>query len=245
MTVLLIFTAVFLTSLLSGILGMGGGILLAASLAMFVPLSAALLLHASAQFTANSYRALLHKHTIQWRIIHRYSIGMVAVALLFVYWQVTINKSLFYFLLGAMALSSHFIPKNMALDTTKTSHAIASGFLVTALQLFVGVAGPLLDMFYQKTSLNRFQIVATKAMTQAMGHFVRITFYLSVYRQHWQQSEINAWVLLGVIGLAMLGTRAGTSLLHRVNEAQFQFFSRTLLSTLGVFFIAKGAAGIF
>jgi uncharacterized membrane protein YfcA len=148
MTYLFVYSAIFLTSLLSGILGMGGGILLAGVLALLLPLGTALLMHAVAQLTANLYRALFFRHHIQLNVIRNYLVGMALTLALFSVVTLRLEKPLFYLLLGAIAFAGNWLPKNWALDATKPKHGIAAGVFVSALHLFVGVAGPLLDLFF-------------------------------------------------------------------------------------------------
>ena len=66
-----------------GILGMGGGFILAGVLGLILPLPAALFIHAVTQFTANTYRASLHWKYIQIRIVKNYVIGMTVTVALF------------------------------------------------------------------------------------------------------------------------------------------------------------------
>jgi uncharacterized membrane protein YfcA len=245
MTYFLVFTAVLATSLLSGVLGMGGGILLAGALAFLLPLSTALLLHAVTQLTANAYRAFLLRKHFQYRIITHYGVGMMCTLVLFSAISVQIEKPLFYLLLGIIALSSYWLPTNKLLDATKTSHAIAAGFSVSALHLFVGVAGPLLDMFFQKTTLNRFQIVATKAATQSLGHLLRIGFYLTVFDSAFNTISVQPETLVAIMLLACIGTYAGSKLLSKMSDAHFLTGSRLLLTILGVVFVGKGLNGLW
>ena len=56
-----------------------------------------------------------------------------------------------------------------------------------ATQLIAGASGPILDVFYNGSSLNRREIVATKAFTQAMGHLIKLAFYLRLFE--WAKLE--------------------------------------------------------
>ncbi len=243
MSLIFALSAILLTSLLSGVLGMGGGILLAGLLAIVLPLASALIIHAVAQLSANSYRAFLHRHAIQWRIVKHYLMGLLVTVGVFLLWRITVDKPVFYLSLGLIALTSQYVPQSKTLNACKPIHAILAGISVTALHLFVGVAGPLLDVFFQKTPLNRFQIISTKATTQSIGHFVRISFYFTIYQQQWFAIELHPIVFLAIIPIAVLGTKLGSKLLHNVNEQQFRHYSRILLQTLGAVFITKGILG--
>lgn len=52
--------------------------------------------------------------------------------------------------------------------------------MVTAAQLAAGASGPLLDVFYLNTKLDRLAIVATKALTQTLGHLLKLGYYVGV-----------------------------------------------------------------
>ena len=47
---------------------------------------------------------------------------------------------------------------------------MSTGVVVSATQLLAGASGPLLDVFYLNTPLNRYQVIASKAITQTLGH---------------------------------------------------------------------------
>ncbi len=50
----------------------------------------------------------------------------------------------------------------------------ASGGLTIA----AGVSGPLIDIFFVRSHMDRRQVVATKAMIQVVAHSIKIIFYL-------------------------------------------------------------------
>jgi len=242
--IFIILAIIFSTSLLSGLLGMGGGMILAGLLALILPLPVALFLHAATQFTANTYRCLLLKNHIQWVIVLRYAIGLGLVLLVFQLISVQLSVSVFYLLLGTIALTSFYWPKNWSLDITNSFHAILSGVLVSALHLFVGVAGPLLDVFYQRSPLNRYEIVATKAATQSLGHFARIGFYMVWLLEDRKGIPIEAMLVAGAVVAAVIGTHLGKKLLTILSEQSFRRYSQFLLSGIGVLCLWKGSVGL-
>lgn len=60
---------VFVTSTLSGVLGMAGGMILMAVLATTLPIAAAMMLHGAVQLTANGSRAWFLREHIQWMVL--------------------------------------------------------------------------------------------------------------------------------------------------------------------------------
>src|ERR671926_192389 len=73
---------VFATSFLSGIFGLAGGLILMGALLLFVPVTSAMILHATTQMAANGSRAFLWRAHTDYGIFGRYIVGgAVAFAL--------------------------------------------------------------------------------------------------------------------------------------------------------------------
>ena len=66
---------VVVTSFLSGIFGMAGGMILMGLLLALMPLPAAMVLHGVTQLTSNGWRAWLWRAHIDWRIVGRFAVG--------------------------------------------------------------------------------------------------------------------------------------------------------------------------
>ena|SRR5438552_12395230 len=71
----IIAVASLFTALVSGILGMAGGMMLMGVLLTLLPLPAAMMLHGIAQLASNGWRALLLRQQIDWRIVSGYAAG--------------------------------------------------------------------------------------------------------------------------------------------------------------------------
>ena len=61
----LLFT-VFMTSLLSGVFGMAGGVVLMGVFTALLPVAAAMVTHGAVQLIANGFRAVLHRRHLRW-----------------------------------------------------------------------------------------------------------------------------------------------------------------------------------
>ena len=176
MYVLIIISALA-TSLLSGLVGMAGGVVLMAVLVNILPVSSAMVLHGITQFTANGSRTLILRKHLMWRLLPGYILGAgVAVAgfsaLLFVP-----EASVVLILVGLFPWLARLQPRSSALNITRPASNIICGFSVTSAQLLAGAAGPLLDLFYLNSGLDRQTVVANKALTQTIGHLLRIFYY--------------------------------------------------------------------
>ena len=149
------------------------------------------------------------------------------------------SKPLLFLLLGLVPMLV-WLPKNwLQLDASKTPHALTSGFLVTALNLSAGVAGPLLDIFFVRTDLNRHQIVATKAATQVFSHLAKIIVYGAPLLAVGSSGVPPWWVFALAIPASMLGTTVGGWVLDRLSDANFKRWTAWIVTAIGLFYLWK------
>lgn len=129
------------------------------------------------------------------------------------------------------------------LDITKPSNAIACGVSVTLGQLLAGASGPLLDVFYLRSSLNRYQVVATKAFMQTLGHIVKLVYYGCIASKAVDtlNTLLTPGLLVVSISLAVAGTWVGTRFLDRVNETAFRNVTSKIILIASTICIMKGA----
>src|SRR4051812_24784176 len=71
--------AVVITSFISGILGMAGGMILMGLLLLMMPVPAAMMLHGITQMASNGWRAVLWREKIDWRIFRGTAYGALVV----------------------------------------------------------------------------------------------------------------------------------------------------------------------
>jgi uncharacterized membrane protein YfcA len=233
--------AAFCTALLSGIFGMAGGLALMGALAFVLPVSAAFATHGILQLVANGWRAVLHRKHIVWPIIVNYVIATIAAGALVLAISFTPSRRLLFLLLGLVPMLV-WVPKHwLQLDAQKPTHALLSGFLVTLVNLTAGVAGPLLDIFFVRTALDRHQIVATKAATQVFSHLAKIIVYGLPIMLNGADAMLPLWFFAAAIPLSMLGTTAGGRVLDRMNDVDFKRWTAWIVTGIGVFYLLKAA----
>src|SRR5213592_4525776 len=88
------------TSFISGILGMAGGMILMGVLLALLPLPAAMLLHGISQITANGWRAFMLRDKIDWRVFRGYAIGAALALGAFTVMQLVASKPVALILMG-------------------------------------------------------------------------------------------------------------------------------------------------
>lgn len=237
----ILLSATLVTSFISGIFGMAGGLILMGVLNATLPVATAMIFHGAVQLVANGWRAFLIRQHISWSILGRYLIGGIpAMAVLFfVSWQP--DKHLIFILLGCMAFVP-WIPKCLfALDASKPGQAEALGFIAQGLNTLAGVVGPILDVFFVKTEMTRHQIVATKGATQVIAHGTKIVFWsLPIIASADQSLLPPIWLIAIAIPASMAGTWLGGRVLHAMSDVHFRDWTKYILTVIGVVYIARG-----
>ncbi len=235
-TALIIIASVFSTSLISGVIGMAGGMILMVVLVALLSVPTAMVVHGAVQATANGSRAYFLRAHISWQVLPRYLVGALAAVATF--WVIAWlpPPEVVLLLIGVFPWLALLLPKNSPVVITNHSSQYACGALVTGAQLIAGASGPLLDLFYVNSELDRRAIVATKAITQTLGHLLKLGFYAHLYGL---AEEISP-LLIGIALLASISaTRVGTLVLARVSNAHFKTASQALILALGTLCIAN------
>lgn len=239
---LILLVTVLVTSFISGIFGMAGGLVLMGVLTLMVPLATAMVVHGAVQMVSNGYRAILWRRYIDWTIFRRYALGSTAAILMLfaISWRPDITAV--YLLMAAVA-ALVWLPKSWAaLDVHRRGHSEFAGFAVQSMNTLAGVSGPLLDLFFAKTEMDRRAVVATKAVTQVFAHLIKIIF--------WSAPTFSTdalpgwWFFLAAIPLSMLGTTMGGKVLEKMSDVNFRRWMRWLVTAIGISMLMR-AAGWF
>ena len=230
-------SVVFFTSMLSGVFGMAGGLVLLWFLLLVFPAGTAMAVHGVIQLTANGSRAWLSRHYIVWRIVAFMALGVLSAAGLLLLFNYSPNAASVSILIGLMPILVWMPKRWFHLDANRASHAFCCGIASGGLTIAAGVSGPLIDIFFVRSRMDRRQVVATKAMIQVVAHSIKIIFYLGAA----MALSAGEWgIVLLAAPFAMLGTQAGNRILHRLTDANFRTWTRWIVTGIGVFYFFQG-----
>lgn len=232
--------AALVTATVSGVLGMAGGLLLMGALLLVLPVAVAFVVHGLVQLVSNGWRAFLQRRHLRWHVVGWYALGAAVAAAGVALISYTPDKALTYLLLGLVP-GLVWLPRSaLALDASRPAHAVAAGLAVTAVNLVAGVAGPLLDVFFVRTTMGRHSVVATKAGTQVLSHSAKVLVYGGPALSG-EGAGVPFLVVLLAVPLSMLGTAAGGRLLDRMTDASFTCVSRWVVTGIGVVYLVQAA----
>jgi len=234
---ILIITA-FLTSTLSGVLGMGGGMALFTVMAQYFPPIVLIPVHGFVQLFSNFFRATFIVKAIRWPIVGLFLLGAATGALLGAQFIVAIPEKPFRIGIGLFILLVTFIPKPKSAPVFPAKWFwVGSG--ATFLSLFVGPTGPLVAPFYLREHLPKKALVATKAACQVGTHICKLAGYFAagfVVQPHIP-------LLLGMCSATLAGSFLGTKILGKLPETLFKRLFKLLILLLALRLVYKGVAG--
>ncbi|WP_265502585.1 TSUP family transporter [Paracoccus beibuensis] len=233
---------VLTTSFVSGLFGMAGGMLLMGVLLFLVSVPDAMVLHGVAQMASNGWRALLWRKYILWRVVARYIIGLIAAGMLFVSLVIVPDERVVLLLLGVVPFVGRMLPDKIMPQATQPGGAEWCGFISTSLQLLSGVSGPLLDMFFVRSVLDRRVVVATKAACQVVTHLSKL-LYFGLLLGGGTASTVDPLVLTFAVAMAVLGTSMSRMFLERMTDQNFRKYTWRIVMAVGCVYLVKGLNG--
>jgi uncharacterized membrane protein YfcA len=226
------------TSFISGILGMAGGLILMGILLALMPVPAAMMLHGITQLASNGWRAFLWRQYVDWRVFRGYLYGSLAITALFAAFQFVVSKPVALIVMGLTPFLALALPEKLHLNVERKGHASICGLVCSVLNLTAGVSGPILDVFFVRSKMTRHAVVATKASTQSLSHLLKIAYFggiLTVGR-----GLVEPWLGAMMVALAFVGTSLSTRVLEKMNDTAFRMWTRRVVMTIGVFYLASG-----
>ncbi len=220
---------VFLTSCLTAVIGMGGGVLLLMLMPGLVPTAAILPVHALTQLASNLSRAAFGWRAIDLRIVPAFTLGALAGGWLGgeIYQSLDVRWLPAY--IGAFILVFTWLPLPVVRGGGQLALALL-GFCQTGLGMLAGATGPLGAAVLLKRNSGRDWLVVNTAVYMTLNHGLRVLAYFAI-----GFSFAPWWPLVaGMVIAGILGSWVGTRLRHLVPQRDFHKWFRLLVSLLAV-----------
>ena len=112
-----------------------------------------------------------------------------------------------------------------------------TGVLTTVIQLLTGVGGLFLDIFFQKSMLDRKTTIATKAVTQTFSHVVRAVYFGSFVGI---ADAVPLWTYVPAIVLSIAGTTLAAQVLERMTDVGFRQWTRRVIFAVSAIYLVRG-----
>ena len=227
--------AALLTSILSAVVGMAGGIVLLAVMLLFLPPLVVIPLHGAVQLVSNSSRTFIQRKHLRWDIIWRYAILLLPMGFVGLQIAQRLSADAATAMIGVFVLVATWAPGALMLgahpeETNPHRRFFVLGGVAGILNVTLGAVGPLIAPFYLNLGLTRFQLIGTKAASQMLGHVAKLIVYGVAGFAYAEWLGVLAILATCVVG----GTWLGSQLLERVNEQWFVRIYKTVLTLIAI-----------
>src|SRR3954451_8239088 len=216
---------IVLSSFISGVFGMAGGMVLLGVLLVYFDVATAMLLFSIVQLAANGWRALHWRRYVLWPIFYGYVGGAVLSFAVLRYIAYVPDKAIVYVLLGLMPFSVAVLPESMRPNIEWRGIPFLTGIFTTVFQFMAGVGGLFLDIFFNRSMLDRKTINATKAVTQTFSHVLRAAYFGSLGGL----GSVMTWTTLGAVALAIATTSLTPYVIERMTDHGFRQWTRAVI----------------
>jgi len=233
----LIGATIVFTSFLSGIFGMAGGMILLGVLLNYFDVATGMILFSIIQLFANGWRVVQWRNYVQWPIFGWYVAG---AAISFVaMWIIAFvpDKATVYLALGLMPFVVEALPAAMRPNIEWRGVPFATGIATTIVQILAGVGGLFLDIFFQKSTLDRKTTNATKAVAQSFSHVIRVFYFGSLGGV----GDLPLWMIGPAILLAIAGTSLAPFVIERMTDHGFRQWTRAIIFAISGVFLVRAA----
>jgi uncharacterized protein len=147
------------------------------------------------------------------------------------------DKAMVYLGLGVMPFVVEALPASMRPNIEWKGVPLFTGVATTIIQILAGVGGLFLDIFFQKSMLDRKTTNATKAVAQSFSHIVRAFYFGSLTGI----GDVPLWATGPAILLAIGGTSLAPFVIERMTDHGFRQWTRAIILAISVVYLARAA----
>ncbi len=219
----------FVTSVITAIFGLGGGMLLIAAMPGFIPAAAIIPLHSVVQLASNGSRALFGIGSVRWEFALAFTLGSVLGA--GVAAQVVNSMNLDYlplFIAGFILLNVW--GPGLRFTGNLQSEIFGIGALQTGIGLLVGATGPLGQSTLLRKGLDRDALVVTTALFMCITHIFKLAVFGLIgfaFLPYWP-------LALAMITGSVLGSWTGSRWRGHFSEKTFKAILKIVLTVLAL-----------
>ena len=242
MELFILIIAAFITSSISAVLGMGGGIILLGIMAILIPEGYMVIaLHGIIQLFSNTTRTYVFRNHLKKDLIKEFSIGVfggvtlsiIIIIILIQLFQVSsaneIKVEILKPLIGIFIIWYLFLkgPKKKK----ESNSFIPVGGISGLSSIFVGATGPLIAPFFLSRNLLKENIIANKAACQMITHLTKIPLFIYFFNVNYLEKYT---ILLPLIFAVFLGTNFGKKILSFIPEKLFKKLFKITLFIIAI-----------
>ena len=218
----------FLTSLLTSIFSLGGGLIMLVALAQSFSPATLIPLHGSIQLANNFSRTLVYREFFQWKLIKNILISTMFGAVIGIYLFGTLPENLLVMVIAATILFLTWAPLD-SLILSGMKNDWFCGFISGFAGIFVGANGPLVTAYLRTKNLSPELLVANHGAIMIFQHGIKIILFASFF--NFMILDYFIFILiLALTGYA--GAILGRRLISKVPFKSFNIILKVFLTLL-------------
>src|SRR5690606_16648674 len=160
-----------------------------------------------------------------------YCVGLAVASLIFTFLGFVPDRAVVLLVLGALPFIALVLPARHVPQASSRFGAQLCGVLNTSLQFIAGVSGPLLDVFFIRSNMDRRTVVATHAACQTISPLAKLIYFS---RALGEEGSMEVMLVAVVVASAIMGTSLSKFVLERMSDNQFRRWTQTILLVIGV-----------
>ena len=236
--------AVVATSVVSGVVGMAGGMLLLSIMLLRLEPVVAIPIHAAIQLVSNASRAWFQRKHVAWRPVLLFALPLLPASFLGVYVLRVLPEAVALIAVAAFVIGSLWFPSLFGVLTKPRGDGsrglLLGGALVGLLSPVLGATGPLLAPFVLALELGPQATIGTLAACQIFQHSSKLLAFGTTGFDFAAYAVPVACLSLA----AVLGSAIGARALDRVDARTFKVAVRWVLTLLALKLGVDGAVGL-
>ena len=218
----------FLTSLLTSIFSLGGGLIMLVALAQSFSPATLIPLHGSIQLANNFSRTHVYREFFQWKLIKNIVISTMFGAVIGIYLFGTLPENLLVMVIAATILFLTWAPLDSLILSVMKNDWFC-GFISGFAGIFVGANGPLVTAYLRTKNLSPEVLVANHGAIMIFQHGIKIILFASFFNF----IILDYFIFILILALTgYAGAILGRRLISKVPFKSFNIILKVLLTLL-------------
>jgi len=219
----------FITSVIAGVIGFGGGMLLIAVLPLFLNPSLIIPIHGITQLASNSSRMIFSLKDVQWLLLPKFLAGSLVGVFIFGLMLSSVSTEYVPICIGLYIILNLWSIRFSKL-VKKYENYYLIGLLQTGLGLIVGATGPLSLAVLTKELKSKDEIIATSSMFMTISHLAKVPVFLAIGVSLLDHLNLLIYMVLG----SVIGSYIGTRIRLVSNNEKLVFIIKILLTVMAL-----------
>lgn len=219
----------FLTSVIAGVIGFGGGMLLISIMPIFLAPSVIIPIHGATQLASNSSRMVFSFRDVKWYLLPRFLLGSLVGVAVFGFLLTSIPTTYVPVAIGVYMLLNLWSPDFSRFINKYESYYLI-GFLQTGLGLIVGAPGPVALSVLTKELKSKDEIIATASMFMTVSHLAKIPVFGLIGFSLVEHTSLLMFMIVG----SVLGSYVGTKIRLSANNDKLILVIKALLTLMAI-----------